>query len=111
TSTTHPSHGKTGSASSSGSTSRHYYVAIDGVQYSIGQEHFGTLKVGAAITMEKAPKSHVTLFLEVGNANELPPEESITVADDKRKFLNSTPRKVCFTQDDFKALKRRFWAQ
>ncbi|PPL01019.1 hypothetical protein SAMN05444682_107240 [Parapedobacter indicus] len=111
TSTTHPSHGKTGSVSSSGSTSRHYYVAIDGVQYSIEQEHYGKLKVGAAITMEKAPKSHVTLFLEVGNANELPPEKSTEADDEKRKFLSSTPRKVYFTQDDFEALKRGFWGK
>src|SRR5690606_25479552 len=44
TSTTHSSNGKTGSSSSHSSTSRHYYVYIDDVQYSIEQQHYGKLK-------------------------------------------------------------------
>ncbi|MDY0090904.1 MAG: hypothetical protein RBR78_11140 [Flavobacteriaceae bacterium] len=111
TSTSHSSGSKTGSANTSSSTTRHYSVYIDGVQYSIEQEHYGKLKVGAAIIIEKAPKSHLTLFLEVGKTDELPPEKSIEADDDKRKFLSSTPRKVYFTQDDFKALKRGFWGK
>lgn len=111
TSTSHSSGSKTGSSSTHSSTTRHYSVYIDGVQYSIEQEHYGKLKVGAAIIIEKAPKSHLTLFLEVGKTDELPPEKSIEADDDKRKFLSSTPRKVYFTQDDFKALKRGFWGK
>lgn len=111
TSTSRSLGGKAGSSSTHSSTTRHYYVAIDGVQYSIEQEHYGKLKVGATITMEKAPKSNVTLFLEVGNIDELPPQKSIEATEDKRNFLSSTPKKAPFNQDDFKALKRRFWTQ
>lgn len=111
TSTSRTSGGKIGSSSTHSSTTRHYYVAINGVQYSIEQEHYGRLKVGAIITMEKAPKSNVTLFLEIGNIVELPPQKSIEATDDKRNFLSSTPQKVPLNQDDFKALKRGFWAQ
>ncbi len=111
TSTSHSSGGKTGSGSTHSSTTRHYSVEIEGVQYSIEQEHYGKLQVGAAIIIEKAPKSHLTLFLEVGKTDELPPEKSIEADDDKRKFLSSTPRKAYFTQDDYKALKRGFWGK
>lgn len=105
----HSSTGRTGHSSSS--TTRHYSVHIDGVKYSIEPEHYGKLKVGATIIIEKAPKSHLTLFLEVGNVDELPPQKSIEADDDKRKFLSGTPRKVSFTQEDFKALKRGFWGK
>lgn len=111
TSTSHFSGIKTGSSSTHSSTTRHHSVFIDGVQYSIEQEHFGKLKVGAAIIIEKAPKSQVTLFFEVGNADELPPEKSKETDDNKRKFLSGIPIKVYFTQDDFKALKREFWSK
>ena len=111
TSTTHSSGGKTGTSSSSSSTTRHYYVDIDGMQYSIEGNHYGKLQVGAPIVIEKAPKSNLTLFLEVGNADELPLGKSTEADDDKRKFLSSTPIKVYFTQDDFNALKRGFGAQ
>ena len=111
TSTSHSSNNKTGGSSSSSSTSRHYYVAIDGVEYSIESQHYGKLKVGASITMEKAPKSNVTLCLEVKQVNDLPLEKSIEADDDDRNFLSNTPRKVYFTQDDFRVLKRGFLAQ
>jgi hypothetical protein len=108
TSTTHSSNTKTGSSSISSSTSRHYSVSIDGVEYSIEGEHYGKLKVGASITMEKAPKSNVTLLLELGNADKVLPVEAV---NDKRKFLRSTPGKVPFDPDDFEALKKGFKAQ
>ncbi|HRN73319.1 MAG TPA: hypothetical protein PLM81_09340 [Ginsengibacter sp.] len=111
TSTTHTFNGRTGSSSTQSSATRHHSVFIDGVQYSIEPEHYGKLKVGAVIIIEKAPKSHLTLFLEVGKIDELPFENSIETDDDKRKFLSCTPRKVSFTQDDFKALKRGFWSK
>jgi hypothetical protein len=65
TSTTHSSNGKTGSSSSHSSTSRHYYVYIDDVQYSIEQQYYGKVKVGNDVILEKAPKSNITLLLEV----------------------------------------------
>lgn len=111
TSASHSSNNKTGGSRSSSSTSRHYYVAIDSVEYSIESQHYGKLKVGASITMEKAPKSNVTLWLEVKQVNDLPLEKSIEADDDERNFLSNTPRKVYFTQDDFRALKRGFLAQ
>lgn len=111
TSTSHYSDGKTGSAGTHSSTKRHYYVIIDGVEYSIEAEHYGKLKVGTTIIIEKAPKSQVTLFLEIGNTLELLSEKSMEANDDKRKLLSVIPRKVSLTQDDFKALKRGFWSK
>lgn len=109
TSTTHSSNGKTGSSSTT--TSRYYYVDIDGVRYSIESQHFGKLKVGNEVTMEKAPKSNVTLLLEVRENDELPPEKSAEADNDKRSFLSSTPKNIPFNQNDFKALKKGFMAK
>lgn len=106
TSTTHSPNGKTGSNSSRSSTSRHYYVYIDDVQYSIEQQHYGKLKVGKAIVLEQAPKSHLTLLLEVDEGNELSQRQSAETDTDNRQFLNSTPQKVPFKQEDFQALKK-----
>lgn len=105
TSTTHSPNGKTGSSSSHSSTSRHYYVSIDDVQYSIEQQHYGKLKVGKAIVLEQAPKSHLTLLLEV---NELSQRQSAETDADNRQFLNSIPQKVPFKPEDFQALKKGF---
>ncbi len=102
TSTTHSPNGKTGSSSSHSSTSRHYYVSIDDVQYAIEQQHYGKLKVGNAIVLEQAPKSHLTLLLEV---NELSHLQSKETNADNSQFLNSAPQKVPFKQEDFQALK------
>jgi hypothetical protein len=105
TSTTHSPNGKTGSSSSHSSTSRHYYVSIDDVQYAIEQQHYGKLKVGNAIVLEQAPKSHLTLLLEV---NELSQRQSAEIDADNRQFLNSIPQKVPFKPEDFQALKKGF---
>ena len=105
TSTTHSPNGKTGSSSSHSSTSRHYYVSIDDVQYAIEQQHYGKLKVGNAIVLEQAPKSHLTLLLEV---NELSQRQSAETDADNRQFLNSIPQKVPFKPEDFQALKKGF---
>lgn len=105
TSTTHSPSGKTGSSSSHSSTSRHYYVSIDDVQYAIEQQHYGKLKVGNAIVLEQAPKSHLTLLLEV---NELSQRQSAETDADNRQFLNSIPQKVPFKPEDFQALKKGF---
>lgn len=106
TSTTHNSNGKTGSTSSSSSTSRHYYLYIDDVQYSIEQQHYGKVKVGNDVIMERAPKSNITLLLEVTNANEISSAQPTETDETSRQFLNSIPKKVPLKQEDFKALKR-----
>lgn len=108
-STSRTNNSKTGSSSTT--TSRYYYVDIDGVRYSIESQHFGKLKVGNEVTMEKAPKSNVTLLLEVRENDELPPEKSAEADNDKRSFLSSTPRNIPFNQNDFKALKKGFMAK
>src|SRR5690606_492713 len=105
TSTTHSPNGKTGSSSSHSRTSRYYYVYIDDVQYAIEQQHYGKLKVGNAIVLEQAPKSHLTLLLEV---NELSQFQSAETDADNRQFLNSIPQKVPFKPEDFQALKKGF---
>jgi len=111
TSTTHSSNGKTGSSSSHSSTSRHYYVYIDDVQYSIEQQHYGKVKVGNRVILEKAPKSHLTLLLEVDDADGLSSVPPTEADESNSQLLNSSPRKVYFKQDDFKALKRAFQAK
>src|SRR5690606_1891852 len=106
TSTSHTSNGKTGSSSSSSSSSRHYYLYIDNVQYSIEQQHYGKVKVGNEVIMERAPKSNITLRLEVTNANEISSVQPTETDETSRQFLNSIPKKVPFRQADFEALKR-----
>ena len=108
-STSRTNNSKTGSSSTT--TSRHYYVDIDGVRYSIESQHYGKLKVGNEVTMEKLPKSNVTLLLEVRENDELPPEKSAEADNDKRSFLSSTPKNIPFNQNDFKALKKGFMAK
>jgi len=85
------------------STSRHYYVYIDGVQYAIEQQYYGKVKVGNGVIMERAPKSCITLLLEV---NETATAQSTETDNGNRQFLKSTPKKAYFKQEDFKALKR-----
>lgn len=108
-STSRTNNSKTGSSSTT--TSRYYYVDIDGVRYSIESQHYGKLKVGNEVTMEKSPKSNVTLLLEVRENDELPPEKSAEADNDKRSFLSSTPKNIPFNQNDFKALKKGFMAK
>lgn len=108
-STSRTNNSKTGSSSTT--TSRHYYVDIDGVRYSIESQHYGKLKVGNEVTMEKSPKSNVTLLLEVRENDELPPEKSAEADKDKRNFLSSTPKNIPFNQNDFETLKKGFMAK
>ncbi|MCB0450937.1 MAG: hypothetical protein KDC97_12540 [Confluentibacter sp.] len=106
TSTTHTSNGKTGSSSSRSSTTRHYYLYINDVQYPIDQQHYGKVKVGNVVILEKAPKSHLTLLFEVTNAHEISLDQPIETDETSRQSLNNIPKKVPLRQADFEALKR-----
>lgn len=99
------------SGNSHSSSSRHYYVYINDIQYSIEQQHYGKVKVGNRVILEKAPKSHLTLLLEVDDADGLSSVPPTEADESNNQFLNSSPRKVYFKQDDFKALKRSFQAK
>lgn len=100
---------KTGSSSSS--TSRYYSLCIDGVQYPIESQHYGKIKVGNTVTMEKAPKSNVTLLLELKDSDKISQEKPIEGDTDTKEFLGNMPKKVPFGQADFKALKSGFKAK
>jgi hypothetical protein len=96
---------------SSSSTSRYYYLYIDGVQYSVDSLDYGKVNVGAEVIMDKAPKSNVTLLLELSNEDELSAEKFSEASANERKFLESKIREVQFTEEDFSALKRGIRSQ
>src|SRR5690606_26761283 len=99
------------SSNSHGRSSRHYYVYINDVQYSIEQQHYGKVKVGDRVILEKAPMSHLTLLLEVDDADGLSSVPPTEADESNSQLLNSSPRKVYFKQEDFNALKNGFQAK
>ena len=96
---------------SSSRTSRYYYLYIDGVQYAVDSLDYGKVKVGTEVIMEKAPKSNVTLLLELSKQDELSAEKISEANSYKGKFLESKIREVQFKEEDFSALKRGFRSQ
>ena len=85
------------SGSSRSSTTRHFYVSIDDIQYPIEQYHYHKLQVGSLVVLEKAPKSNLTLLIE------LPPQLALTPT---RKQILPKLEKTDFGPEDFIALKR-----
>src|SRR5690606_36983845 len=73
--------------------------------------HYGKVKVGNRVVLEKAPKSHLTLLLEVDDADGLSSVLPTEADDSNSQFLDGTPKKAYFKQEDFKALKRGFMAK
>lgn len=89
------------SGSSRSNTTRHYYVFIDDVQYPIEQENYHKLQVGQQVVLEKAPRSNLTLLLELSTQLAIIPT---------RKQIHPKLEKTAFGPEDFIALKKRISA-
>jgi hypothetical protein len=87
----------TRAGSSRSSTTRHYFVSIDEIQYPIEHENYHKLFVGRQVILEKAPTSNLTLLLEIG--------ENSPILKQPIKLVH-TPTKSAFSPEDFAALKR-----
>lgn len=83
------------------STTRHYFVCIDDIQYPIEHKNYHNLQVGRQIILEKAPKSNLTLLLEI--ATQVPLKLGITHTN---KHLQPKLERTAFGTEDFAALKR-----
>lgn len=109
TSTTHrPSGGRSGSSSTSSSTTRHYYLYIDGEEYSIDYKNYTRVKVGAHVVLDRAPKSKLTLSLNVLSQGENDAQATNANREENKKFLDSSMKEERFTDQDFVALKQAF---
>jgi hypothetical protein len=106
-----------GSTSSRGSvggrtrTTRHYYLYIDHAEYSVDYKEYSRTKVGSQVIMDKAPKSNLTLNLEVVEQENIDLEVDRQLKADNRKFLESRIQEVRFTEKDLDALKKKFNAE
>ncbi|MEL7147868.1 MAG: hypothetical protein AAFO69_15955 [Bacteroidota bacterium] len=97
----------TGRHGSSTRTTRSYYVFIDQIRYKMDYSAYGKVKVGDHIELEKAPKSGVTLKLEV-----LTPAETQETRNEEavgRSFLNTKLEPVPLTEADIKHLKKQYF--
>jgi len=102
--------GRTGSGISSSRTTRRYFVYIDNEEYSLDYKHYTRVKVGQSVVLDLAPKSNLTLNLEITGQAEGNEETVKEQAASDRKFLQSTFEEVRFNDQDFEALKRGYKA-
>ena len=99
------------SGRSRSSTTRHYYLFINNEQFSVDHKVYGRVKVGEQVVMDRAPKSKLTLSLEVvGEARGASPSETLP-QDDNRRFLESQLHEVRFNEADYLVLQRAFKVQ
>ena len=91
-----------GSRNSSSRTTRYYYIFVDGIKYKMNYSGYNQVQVGDQIEMEKAPKSGLTLNLEVLASTEAPE----TQAND-RSYLNTRLEPAPLTTSDLQHLKKQ----
>ena len=107
TSTSHRT-GSRGRSSNSTKTTRHYYVYLDGEEFKMDYQHYGKVKVGDHILMERAPKSNMIFRLEVlESSNEAKEVEEAQMDVD---FLAAELIEQRFNEEDLTALRRSFTA-
>lgn len=111
TTTTTGSTTSRGTRGSSTRTTRHYYLYIDHAEYSVDYKEYSRTRVGSQVIMDKAPKSNLTLKLEVVEQENIDLEVDRQLKADNRKFLESTIQEVRFSEKDLDALKKTFNAE
>lgn len=101
----------TGSGSGTGGktrTTRYYYLYVDDEEFSVDYREFTKVKVGMHVVMDRAPKSKRTLSLETIPQ---PDAEMVSTPNNERhRFLEKRIPHTRYTQKDFEALKRIWYA-
>ena len=92
-------------------TTRHYYLYINNEEYFVQYKEYTKARVGSHVVLDKAPKSNLSLKLDViepaGVDYELEKERKTS----NKKFLESTIQEVRFRSEDYDALKKIFNAE
>ena len=91
-------------------TTRHYYVSIDNQEYPIDQIYYGRVRTGQVIRLEKAPKSDMTLALEVLQEGPNQDEETLIMgesANNKVRWLNTNIEREYLTHDDLRVMQKK----
>ncbi|WP_228238426.1 hypothetical protein [Allomuricauda sp. M10] len=86
-------------------TTRHYYLYVDDEEFSVDYQEYAKVRVGMDVVMDRAPKSKKTLKLDI-----LTQSNSEQVASEGQKFLEKRIPHTRYTQKDFEALKRIWYA-
>lgn len=97
--------GGTGTGSKS-KTTRHYYLYIDNEEYTVDYREYTRVNVGAYVVMDKAPKSNLTLSLEITEA-ELSQEDKVLKEESNKEvfqFLKTDFPEVKFNDKDYEIL-------
>ena len=89
-------------------TARHYYLHVDDEEFSVDYREYSKVKVGMDIVMDRAPISKRTLDLIVV----LQPDDRVVsfTHKDTTRFLEKRIPHTRYTQRDFEALKRMWYA-
>lgn len=97
---------QSGGKNKSTKTTRHYYIFIDDVKYNMDYSGYNKVKVGDQIKMDKAPKSGLTLLLEVLEESTTPETKKEAAAD--LSYLKTKMEPIPFTETDFERLKNQY---
>ncbi|WP_422004552.1 hypothetical protein [Roseivirga pacifica] len=103
-------HHQTGRNNSS-KTTRHYYLYIDDEEHSVDFKHYNKAKVGMHIVLDKAPKSKMTLAMELTGQEVVDQEAHKLEGETNDKFLQTTFPDVKLTPKDEEVLKNIFKSQ
>nr|WP_321411139.1 hypothetical protein [uncultured Allomuricauda sp.] len=85
-------------------TTRHYYLYVDGEEFSVDYKEYTKVRVGMQVVMDRAPKSQRILGLET-----LPHSDAEVVLpsnSERERFLEKRIPHTRYTQKDVEALKR-----
>lgn len=103
-------HTPTGRGNSS-KTTRHYYLYIDDEEHSVEFKHYNKARVGMHIVLDKAPKSKITLALEITGKEVIDQDAHKSESQTNGKFLQTTFPEVKLTSKDEEVLKSLFKSQ
>lgn len=100
--------GRSGSSRTSSSTTRHYYLYINDEEFSVDYKEYTRVKVGSSVVMDRAPKSRLTLSLNILSKEQEDPQATNQNRAENIKFLESEMQEERFNDADFHALKQIF---
>ncbi|RKQ43312.1 hypothetical protein BXY85_3931 [Roseivirga pacifica] len=95
----------------SSKTTRHYYLYIDDEEHSVDFKHYNKAKVGMHIVLDKAPKSKMTLAMELTGQEVVDQKAHKLEGETNDKFLQTIFPDVKLTPKDEEVLKNIFKSQ
>ncbi|MCB0374040.1 MAG: hypothetical protein KDD31_13595 [Muricauda sp.] len=89
-------------------TTRQYYLYVDDEEFSVDYREYTKVRVGMDVVMERAPKSKKTLKLDVLSQSDV--TNGSLCRPDSNRFLEKRIPHTRYSQRDFEALKRIWYA-